>query len=361
MATKKNAQATLDTNTGSGAMPVVITREELHRDILILFVYQARIIGWMTDEAKAYAFLSKKPPGDYEMFDPDLTPEDLGISYADIQHTTFAQTIVAMYEYAYFGLVDGSAESMSLEGIYTWTAAILDDMSNSSAMQEWGTYGPNDTESARRCRRVAEIANARFVLEGGEGIFYFHGPDGDSGDEGSLTVRQLALLSGMEEHSIRSAANPKRAKPLETYSDNGKTRISIATAKSWLTAKGRYVSITRRWSDGDIDLTKRRFSTVDELHSALEARCAFLVLNESSKDEVGNRFVQLGVSMKRFDGEGRIGLELERSHFTDFEFVARLARALVLDVELLVLRAREAIASEELAAVNSALREIQKH
>lgn len=361
MAANKKTAGTQLTDPVTGTLPVSISREELRRNILDLFVHQARIIGWMTSAQTAWAFLGKQKTEGWELFDPDEGTEELGLIYADIEGSSFAKSIEAMYDYAYFGLVDESAEPMTLESIYTWTCAILDDMSGSSVMTEWEGYGTTYTESARNCRRVAEIANARVILEGGEGIFYFHSPDGDfAAGDGSLTVRQLALLSGMEEHSIRAAANPKRANPLETYSDEGRTRISIVVAKSWLASKGRYVPIARRNSDGDFDLTSRKFSSVDSLHAAIEARCSFLVLRDNKKTGLRDQLTQIGVPMVQIEDEGRCSLGLERAHLSNHEFLSKLAGTLALDADLLVLRVREAIATEELTLVNSALRQIKK-
>ncbi len=357
---KKKTAVTPGNNPNSGALPVTITREELHRDILALFVHQARTIGWMTDADIAWKIMGKEKSNGDRLFDPDDTIEDLGVTYADIQNTSFARSIDALYDYAYFGIAYESAESMTLESIYTWTSAILDDLCTSSVMREWEGFGPNDLPSARRCRQVAELANARAILEGGEGIFYFHGPDGDIAlGDGSLTVRQLALLSGMEEHSIRAAANPKRANPLETQSEDGRTRISTAVAKAWLIAKGRYLPVTRRWSEGDIDLTRRKFVTVDELHSALEAQCAYLMLDEKNKDALKHRLESLELSVSQVNESGYCPLNLPRAQFTNHEFMRKLADALALDGELVVLRAREAIATEELAFVNGALRQFK--
>lgn len=286
---------------GANAFPVAISREELHHDVVVLFLFQARTVGWMTDTATAWSVLGKKTKEGHELFDPDETADDLGVTYTDVQRTAFARAIEAMYDYAYFGLLDESIEPMTVESIYSWTSAILNDMSCSSVMNEWLSYGCDDIKSAARCRRVAELANARAILEGGEGFYYFHGSDDDfTAGLGSLTVRQLALLAGMEEHSIRAAANPKRATPLITHSEEGRTRIAIDIAKAWLIAKGRYVPISRRWSAGEIDLVNRKFTTVEDLHFALEQRCAFLVLRDNNKDELERQLSQVGVSIQWF-------------------------------------------------------------
>ncbi len=341
-----------------GGLPVPFGRETLHQDVLIVFLHEIRTLGWICEAPAAWRVISKSPADHNVLFDPDASLEDLGLAYTDIQHTPIAQTLERMYDYGYFGISDESAEAMVDESIFTWISAILTDVRHSSVMNEWGTYGGVGSASAERCLRVAELANARRVLEGAENFFHFRWgtPDEESVAAGSLTVHQMGLLAGMEEMSIRAAANPKRANRLATKIEEGRTRIPIDTAKEWLTSKGRYVPITPRWNSGEIDLANRRFINIDELHTALEARHQFLTLQDDRHVDLDTQLVAIGLNVHRSPDLGQGRLTLEKAHFSNSEFMRKVAAILELPNDLLVLRAREAVANEELSAVERELR-----
>jgi len=346
-----------------GAMPAPFSRDELRTHILALFFHQMRVIGWMTDASTAWRILGQPAPNDYCLHSPDFDAAEIG-QYSQIKHTIFAKTIERMYDYAYFGELDESGESMDDESMYTWTAALLMDIRYSAALHEWGLYGGNGAESAEKCFAVAELANARRVLEGGENFFYFMSSVNDDriAEDGLLTVRQMALLAGMEEMSIRAAANPKRANALPTISVDRRTRIPVESAKAWLKSRGRYVSITRRWGEAELDLSKRRFLDIPELCSALTARYEALALAESDEQRLVEAFTALGIkiTVNPFRS-GRRSPEIEAEHLLSDESVERLGEVLQLPEHLLKLRAREARANEELAFVQRELRSLTSH
>lgn len=354
----KTSKTQVTTQPESGALPIRISREAMRDATVEVYVQVARTIGWMKDWEAAWSFLGKETADGLNLFNPDNSAKELGVTYDDISSTPFAESLEILYDYAYLGFADESAEFMGHESIYTWTSAILEDVAKSSAAQEWDSYGSTIIECARACREVAELANARRILEGKEDFFYFHG-DGEyeSTEEGSLTVRQLSLLSGMEEHSIRAAANPKRANRLETYSDQGRTRIKCDVAKAWLISKGRYVGITFQFSTGDLDLSKTKFSSVERLQKALNSRCIFIALRDSNMGSTTSRLDELGDLQKK--DESGWYLDLSKEQLVNPEIIRRLSFALELDEKLLLLRSREAVATEELAQVQAELRQFK--
>ncbi|MGH8785980.1 MAG: hypothetical protein ACREYA_12965, partial [Cupriavidus necator] len=172
-----------------------------------------------------------------------------------------------------------------------------------------------------------------------------------------LTVRQLALLAGMEEMSIRAAANKNRANALKTISEDGRTRFELDVAKEWLRSKGRYVPITRYQSEGDIDLAKRRFANPEELWQVLNARLQFLSRSEDG-GELASRIGDLGLSLVPSNAIGQ-SFAVEEAQMRDHKAMMALANVLRLPGDLLVLRMREALARAELSSVEQSLREIQ--
>lgn len=355
MVAKKNVlpKDDLTVTSQENGFPVPFSVEEFHDDVVTLFLHQLRQIAWMKDHKTAWLIVGKALADGESIFNPELSSADAGLTYADIQDTPFAQYLENMYQYAYFGILDESLEPVEYETGYTWMSALLYDMNRSMFLVEWESYGGDGQRSAARCLAVAELANARRVLEGGEGFSYFGGTREDDANSrvGALTIHQMALLAGMEEMSIRAAANPKRANPLPTFSEEGRTRIAIDAAKAWLQSKERYVPISRRYQSGNIDLAKRRFSSFDDLTSVITDRKLFLA-EESEKrgHPIGTRMGEL---------EAKHGcVWVDRMAFSNPDFVSDLANILDFPSSLFALRVREALAKEELAAVERALREM---
>lgn len=333
--------------------PVPFTVEEFRDDVVTLFLHQLRQIAWMTDHKTAWLIVGKALADGESIFNPELSSADAGLTYADIQDTPFAQYLENMYQYAYFGILDESLEPVEYETGYTWMSALLYDMNRSTFLEEWDFYGGDGKYSAARCLAVAELANARRVLEGGEGFSHFSGTreDDTNSRDGALTIHQMALLAGMEEMSIRAAANPKRANPLPTFSEEGRTRIAIDVAKAWLQSKGRYVPVTRRWTRKEIDFTTRRFSSFDDMLGIVMNRRADLMCQEGISDDFFDAFSDL------FSRHGLNSAE-SRICFAHQPYVRDLAELLRFPIDLFCLRVREVLAKEESDAVKRALQEL---
>lgn len=358
----KNLKTTIEPlkdSTETHEFPVPFTLDALRQDILFLYFQQVRTIGWMAGTDSVWKLIDRKDSADeHRFFDPDTEPQDIGFEYSNISETPFAQSIEQMYQYAYYGIQDESKEGLDNESIHMWVSAILSDLANSRVAGEWDGYGVETLEPARRCLEVAELANARRVLEGAsDNFFYFYGngKEDDSVDIEALTIRQMALLSGMEEMSIRAAANPKRANPLPTYSDEGRTRVSIDAAKNWLIIKGRYVPIKRTFSSGDVDLTKRRFRSLEDLVEMIDARIHMIRRRDNTDIKIANLLFDANIMIENKLGLSEVNTQLLRD---DPKKVEILAEALEFDARLLSIRVREALANEELKIVELELREI---
>lgn len=362
MAENKKTFETITDATLVNNFPVPFTLDALRQDILFLFFQQVRTIGWMAGSDAVWKLIDRKSDVDQNAcFDPDTNPKDIEFEYAQISTTDFAKSIEQMYQYAYFGIQDESMESMDDESIHTWISAILSDMANSRVAGVWEAYGVTAIDSAKRCLEVAELANARRVLEGATDNFFFFGETGKEDDSTgfeSLTIRQMALLSGMEEMSVRAAANPKRAVPLPTYSDEGRTRIAIDAAKSWLISKDRYVPIKRTFSSGDIDLAKRRFKSLEDLVETIDARIHMISRRDNTDRNIAKLIFDAEIMIEVEHGCSELNINLLRNDPTKIEI---LATALEFDAKLLSIRLREALANEELNKVELELREIAHH
>ena len=272
----------------------------------------------------------------------------MGLVYAHVSHMFLATSIEYMYRYAYFGLIDVSYDDLTNESIHTWISAFLTDMANSRVGEVWGSYGVDVITPAKRCLEIAELATARSILEGSQDIvFYFAGKSQDE-EVGSdyLTIRQMALLAGMEEMSIRAAANPKRANPLPTLSIDGRTRVSIEAAKNWLISKGRYIPIKRVHPSEGVDLQKFTFKTLDNLLGLVFEQIRILETKNSYDASLNDNEI-----FELFSSKDYMNNKLK---------IEALAKSIKLDGKLLMLKVREAIANEELAMIDAELKEISK-
>ena len=345
-------------NEGSNpavALSAPFTQEEFREDITSVFLHYVRNIAWMTGHETAIKILNLSPDGRLHLCDPDLEAADIGLTYEKIHHTEFAKALEQQYEYAYHGRIDRSAEALEDESIHTWIAALVCDVHESAVAAEWESYGLDIIVRARRCALVAETANARVTLEGGEPFFYsFQSNKEGYLSEDVLTVRQLALLASMEELSIRAAANPKRANPLKTITTDQGTRIEIAVAKEWLQSKGRYIPITSTWSAGELDLSKRRFNSSDELDTALDTRFKMLI-NEHGLEGLSAKLTAGGIKI----GKGIPGpfMDLAPDDYRNEDLIRVLALTLELPEDLLVLRVKEALIKDELRHIEGAILE----
>ncbi|WP_454754539.1 hypothetical protein [Cupriavidus necator] len=332
--------------------------EVLRQDLVEMYLFQLGNLAWMVGEQAVHRVLQRTPGTAVLSLGGDAA--EFGLTYDDIRGTDLAVEMERLYHYAYFGRLDDSAEFMGEESIYNWLTAILFDIQQSQTAAFRSNYYQRKTlESAHRCVLIAELANARNILEGGESFFHFSRANtkDEAAFDDRLTVRQLALLAGMEEMSIRAAANPKRANVLKTITEDGRTRFELDVAKEWLRSKGRYIPITRYQSENDIDLTKRRFADPKELWELLNARLHFLSRSED-ESELVSKVVDLGLSLVP-DGTGGQSFAVEEAQMRDSNTMKALANVLRLPGDLLALRMREALARAELSAVEQGLRDIQ--
>lgn len=346
------------TSEQATSFPVSLTREAFRAAVLDVFLHYIRTISWITDEKTAWAIAGLPAPNDpFSIFDPDDGAAELGLTYEHIRRTDFARAMEHLYEFGFLGRLDESAESMVYESYYTWVSAIVCDAASGYVALEWDSYGASICDSARSCVLVAELANARNMLEGDESFFIGlrvgSAKDKAVGDE-SLTVRQMALLSGMEEMSIRAAANPKRANALQTHIEDGGTRIAFDVAKAWLQSKGRYVPITRYWSAGEVDLAKRRFTNPGALIEALDARREMIAARDGA-EQLNDRLAGLGVPVEKEVDRNYWNIDEPNLH--DESLMRTLAELLKLPGDLLVLRTREMLAIQQLSQIERQLRE----
>lgn len=331
--------------------------DEFHDDVANIFLHYVRNIAWMVDAETAWA-ITKAPAleNPIALLYTDVKAADLDLGFQQIKETEFARAMQRMYDFAYSGLVDLSAEPFEDGSIHTWISALLVDAAEGAMSTEWNMTGLYTDVCGRRCVQIAETANARAILEGGEPFFsYFRGYNkDDSPEEGLLTVRQVALLAGMEEMSIRAAANPNRALQLRPTKTDSGTRFEISVVREWLQQKKRYVPIKKGWSAGELNLAKKRFASLDEVASGLDARYHMIGLSQGF-EQLDQQLRAIGFTAN--DVSGRPFIRMPDEFFNREESVRAIAGILNLPEALLVLRVKEVMATESLRAIEKSIQE----
>lgn len=348
----------MNQNSIAPAFPKPFTKDQLRQDILNLYVQALRRTALFADADQVFALSGQVASQQALLWDPEMTPADMELTYAAVTGSAFAKALEQQFEFGFNGVVGVGAEPLEYWTTHTWVAAHLLDLVGSRFEEEWASHGVDCSESVRRCLHTSELANARLVLEGREPFSNYPWARGDGkSDEQSmgdaLTVRQMALLAGMEEMSIRTAASRKGANQLRTVKEDNRTLVRPEDAREWLKAKGRYVPISRQWVGGDLNLETTKFSALHELEDALRQRlCHLEVHAEGNNQDLADRLYAA------FAGRGHeAAISLTPKAVADTALLADVAELLQLPAELLSLRARQALLTQELAVVGSAIRQ----
>lgn len=350
---------------GSG-FPIPFTLDEFKQDILetmMALINQTRFAFFRDQgtDAKLWSLLSNKPDVDYpgSYADPDNGAKELGLTFSDIEDIEFVNNLEQFYNFGMLGIRDESMIEMDdCEGPGNWLSRILYDLNRSTFLLEWNEYrNANVYASVERCLMVTELANARLTLEGGRETFYL------GSDDGVLDIRQMSLLAGMTEGSIRTLAGPNRKNALVTTKNPTGTgvHIEIENAKAWLKSKGRYVPIKRTSARGAEDFTNRKFTSISEFEHAVFERRAFLNI-QRGEEVIDSRLIEAGVQSLRSNPHSDMMRmdTLGEKRLLDAELMARLGEALELPKELFALRAAEVAAIERLAVIEHLLKQVQQ-
>jgi hypothetical protein len=349
----------------AGSIPVTISLEDFHKAATEVYVHNLRNIAFLTGDDSVLSLVSI--PAEHlsknYIFDPDFSAEEIGVNYKLISNTEFAKTLDRIYDFAFFARLDRIAEQMGDETTYTQFSTLLADAAYGYAADYWADYGNPIMDHAKKCLLVAEIANARCVLEDIEAFFHFHiskdrGGAEDASDCGALTIRQMALLSGMEEQSVRAAANPKRSNRLITYNEDGRTRVSIICAKDWLKSKGKYIQVTHYVPDYEIDFNKYEFNSTNDLYMVIHNRYLQLI-SRGDKSELDTQLKEAGMESS-INVLNEPGLFIDEGLFNDNEHMKILANLLQWPVKLFALRCRQLIAKNAAINIENELREVEQ-
>lgn len=291
---------------------------------------------------------------------PDVGPfeeDGLPLTYEQLAETAFASTMEELYELAYHGMVYGTGYDLNSESSASWVSRILMDLSGSHFAVAWDDYS-TCKDAIRALVEVCETAQARMVLEDiqqSDTFMDWHSYEGHDG----LTFRQIALLSGMTEASLRTMANPKRNNALKTNSHGRNTYITPADAREWLISKGRHVPISDIDRQGaELDLVNETFHNFDHFCDRLDSRLHFLLGSEAAEDvTTALEDVREGLLSRRLMDQTPY-LKLEPSEYADTVLMAKIGRALQLPSDLLALRSAALYARSQAEDFERRIKEI---
>lgn len=350
MRTQPQAITTRAISPNSGHLPGPTSREQFEADVLLIYFYWARLTALLSSPELGAAWLKRPPVDSSDLFDPDLGPEEYEMTFADIAEIGFAKYSGWLYDYAVHAIDHASAERMGDETPYTWFSAHVFDLSSATLPEQYtNDSGDSVRAAADRWLVIAQLANARNILEDGESFFHFsrmHGAE-DAGGLGDLSVKQLALLAGIDEVAVRAAAGTRQSDPLPIIERGGHSFIPITAAKKWLEKKGRFQPVRVTTNRSEIDLATAEIRSSSDLAVLLDRR-----IEEIRKYDIDHSV------WKRLETAGVVrgyGVPLDTLRTLDQGFLASVATELEVDAETLLHRAREAIAKDTLIQVASEL------
>lgn len=331
------------------------SKEEIQRNVLeitLAMVNQVRFAVCQPGGDKhLWSLLSSRPNSrESDLADPDCSPAILGLSWTDIEPTSIAATMMQLYDYGALALEDSTVESLDNdEGSAAWVSRLLYDLRRSTFLTEWDAATDyRVTPCVERCLLVVETAHARLLLEGGEEGFF-----PTDYEVGYLTFRQLSLLSGMTEASLRTIAS-RPSGGLVTERRGNNSFIPVSHAKEWLKGRNRYTPIRRVSNAGAVPLTDRRHTSVDDFMVALMERVSYLV-NEIGPEVMQQRLQGGRFSAVRKTPSGMHAIEVSQKQLLDRRLMESLGEALDLPPKKFALRAAESVHSETLRRIEQEL------
>jgi hypothetical protein len=225
------------------------------RDTLVSFADQ---LGRFYDHKGAWQLLGMDPAS------KDFPEFEYSTDGVDAERFHLVQEARLLYRYAY-----GAFASADLD----WSVVTEDTHAFVLAMEAFARQQCDDFYASQKLRVVLDLALARSKVAGDNDSnlpakYYQEG-----GTEfGSISLRQMALLAGVDEKTIRNAASAHSKNRLITKSVMGRTFVDVDVAKAWLTARGQWIDIQYENRAAARDLARHPFYSSADLQIYVEDR-----------------------------------------------------------------------------------------
>lgn len=324
---------------------IKFSREEMHAELRMALYQTLRSIAFLSREKIALRLIGTTDKATHGqganwLLSPESAPEDFDF---DPKEWEIVETMDRLYDYAINGEARVPLHQMADETEYTFAAAYIYDFANAHLIDDINNgEGPN----VQKCLHVAQLGAARVALDGGERYFHFGRPTSFTG----LSIREVALLAGMEESSVRNASVKGKAGALKTFQDDGNTLVTCEDALEWLKGRKGFVPTSYRDKLGEIDLTVHSFASLHEIDDYMDARLKALGLKP---ENVARRMKTSHKAAKIF-----FGLYFAEEGSRDPLALERLANLLAVSTEVFVLRVQEAANQDEARKIRKALAEL---
>ncbi|WP_151445820.1 hypothetical protein [Lacisediminimonas profundi] len=194
---------------------------------------------------------------------------DVPVDRIDIDRLRVTSTLCDLYDYGINGI---RSQSLSDWSDAEDTINFVDGLSSFPLLEE------NADFDIRLSSYVTKIAHARHILDSEDGVTDMQ----DSIDQadllptliGIIKLHDIALLAGMDEKSVRNAANPKVKNHLKTFNHGNGTYARVEDAREWLASRRGFKPTVEVDKTLDRDLPQIGFSSGDDLAHYLEGRLA---------------------------------------------------------------------------------------
>ena len=173
------------------------------------------------------------------------------------------------------------------------------------------------------CGEVVHRAFARWKLDGSE----------------QLSFREVALLAGLDERTVRNAASSKGKGRLKTENFDGKTLVNATTAYAWLARKKGFKPTI--YKKGNAQTEASEFSNVDEF-------CVYL---HRRRSELSLSCEEAGRSVDLLLGEDGWVLMENSGAAPDLKHIPGLATTLQVDEAWLTQRIMEVFYTRQLKLI----------
>lgn len=351
------------TETQSGIFKAPLSKTDMRSHVLtvmLALIHQTYFVFGrndpVTDNALATLIGLPSPIGLNQF---DLTAPDLGMTHEAIAQSVLATEMEVLYDLAYHGMIAGTRPDLDSESGASWVSRVLYDFNSSTFASEWDNYSACKVATAALLE-ICETAEARLVLEtilSDDTFMGWHGPDLGVGDR--LTFRQLSLLSGMSEASLRTIASRDNVKKnFKIQSEGRNAFIEAKDARAWLISKGRYVPLVNANPAGAVlDLVREKLVYVDELVNRLNQRLHFL-LGQDDREDVIQALRDISPELLMFshiDKHPTLNLVDRDPRLLSERFLSKLAIALRLPPKQLELKMKQLALTEELHEIEKQL------
>lgn len=204
---------------------------------------------------------------------PELHAHDLQPQQLDPHRWGITPVLLDMYEYGLNGVRSLAAQQWI--DFASDTEAFLEGLRDSALLSNTGI-----TASMDLSWHVLRLATARWKLDDNDGATdpFDDLRQGVPTHFGVLTLADVALLAGMDEKSVRNAANPKTKNPLKTFSHGSRTYVATADARQWLSGRRGFRPTVNVDPNAVRDLSRQGFSSAADWGEFLRSRrlaCGF--------------------------------------------------------------------------------------